>query len=115
MWNLKKFEEVYSRYQSSGLSVKDFCQNESMHVSRFFYWQRKLKAHNQELNQSSGFVPLLLHSSGSRAKSSVDLPSVSHPSEEDGVCELVYPNGVKLRIPLDTDIRKLEQLILLCR
>lgn len=115
MWNLKKFEEVYSRYLSSGLRVKDFCQNECLHVSRFFYWQRKLKEYQREHKESSGFVPLLFHQSGNPLKSSIDFQSFPHTSKAEDVCELVYPNGVKLRIPLDTDIRKVEQLILLCR
>ncbi len=28
MWNLKEFESIYSRYESSGLKVHDFCTNE---------------------------------------------------------------------------------------
>ncbi|RNC64443.1 hypothetical protein [Proteiniphilum sp. X52] len=43
MWNQKQFEEVYARYQSSGLRVKDFCRNERIVTSKFFYWQRKLR------------------------------------------------------------------------
>lgn len=116
MWNLKEFEVVYSHYKSSGLRVKDFCHNECISLSRFFYWQKKLKSYGRELPSPSGFVPLMLNSSGSPAKSPSDYSDVPyHQSKTESVCEVVYPNGIKLRLPLDTDIRQLEQLILLFR
>ena len=42
MWTLKQFELVYDRFQSSGLPVKDFCQNECILESKFYYWKKKL-------------------------------------------------------------------------
>jgi hypothetical protein len=115
MWNLRKFEEVYSRYQSSGLGVKDFCRNECIHVSRFFYWQKKFKYHHRDKELTSDFVPLPFHPPGTVVKDSISFHSGTHRARVEESFELVYPNGVKLRLPLDTDIQKLEQLILLCR
>lgn len=116
MWNLKEFEVVYSRYQSSNLRVKDFCHNECISLSRFFYWQKKFKEDRKELERPSGFVPLVLSPSGSPAKRSSDYSQATcHPSKGESTCEVVYPNGVRLRLPLDVDIKQLEQFILLCR
>ncbi|MDD4114972.1 MAG: hypothetical protein PHG27_05155 [Massilibacteroides sp.] len=116
MWNLKEFEVVYSRYQSSHLRVKDFCRNECISLSRFFYWQKKLKQDRKELEQPSGFIPLLLNSSGSSVKHSPDYPHLSNSrSGAEAICELIYPNGVRLRLLQGTDIRELEQLIHLYR
>ena len=56
MWSIKSFKEVYKRFQSSGLSVKDICHND--------------------------------------------------------VFEIVYPNGVKLRVPVGADLTPLRTLIL---
>lgn len=42
MLTLLKFQEIYSRFQSSGLRVHDFCQNEGLYESKFYYWQKKL-------------------------------------------------------------------------
>jgi len=116
MWNLKEFEVVYSRYRASSLCVKDFCRNEYISLSRFFYWQKKLKHYRKELERPSGFVPLGLNTSSSPTKHSPDYPHLSDSHPVNGaICEVIYPNGVRLRLPRDTDIRELEQLIHLYR
>ena len=81
MWNLKSFEAVYIRYQSSGLRVKDFCRNECISVSRFFYWQKKFRQHHRELEQSSGFVPLVFNPSSLAAKVPIDILSGHHQAK----------------------------------
>jgi len=98
--------------------VKDFCLNECIREPRFFYWQKQLRHHRREQReqeQASGFVPLVFNTSGTPAKAPVTVSSGHHQVKTDTGCELVYPNGVKLRFPLETDIRKIEQLILLFR
>jgi hypothetical protein len=35
MWTIQQFKLVYDRFQSSGLSVKDFCENECILQSKF--------------------------------------------------------------------------------
>ncbi|WP_422850640.1 IS66 family insertion sequence element accessory protein TnpA [Bacteroides stercoris] len=37
----EKFLALYKRQQSSGLIIKDFCDNESYPVSCFHYWKKK--------------------------------------------------------------------------
>lgn len=112
MWNLKEFESIYSRYQSSGLRVKDFCCNECISLSRFFYWQKKLKQAQKELERPYGFVPLVLNSTGSSGKCSPDYSHLSDsPPVSGNICEIIYPNGVRLRLPLGRDIREIERLI----
>lgn len=59
MWTLKQFEDIYDRFQSSGLRVKDFCQNECILESKFYYWQRKLREYNNRKEQPSDFVPII--------------------------------------------------------
>lgn len=48
MLNLKRFESLYDRFKSSGLRVRDFCINECVSESKFYYWQRKLKEQERE-------------------------------------------------------------------
>jgi hypothetical protein len=59
MWTLKQFETIFDRYHSSGLSLKDFCQNECILESKFFYWQRKLREYNKRKEQPSDFVQIV--------------------------------------------------------
>ena len=37
----EEFLAIYERQRSSGLSIKDFCDNESYPASNFHYWKRK--------------------------------------------------------------------------
>ena len=117
MWTLKQFELVYDRFQSSGLPVNDFCQNECILESKFYYWKKKLIEHNQHREQSSDFVPIVFSGLNPQlpAKRKVQQkPTLEHadPAASD-VFEIVYPNGVKLRVPIGADITQLRSLILL--
>lgn len=117
MWTLKYFEEVYDRFQSNGLSVKDFCHNECILESKFYYWKRKLREHNQPKKQQSGFVPIVFSGSNPRLQAIKTVqqnpnPEHMHPSDEN-IFEIIYPNGVKLRVPVGADLAHLRALILL--
>jgi len=115
MWNKKEFESVYDRYESSGLSVKDFCINEGIYTSKFYYWQKKLRDQQQESEYPSGFVPIVFNTPQRPINKSMcegkSLPE-NHLISGD-VIEIVYPNGVLVRIPSQTDLKHLESLILL--
>lgn len=104
-----QFEEVYNRFKESGLSVRDFCNNEGFTESRFYYWQKKLNS----VNKSSGLIPLLIDKSASA-------PAVNHAHckvqscrqpDNDFVVELAYLNGATLRIKGNVDPSLLRTLI----
>ncbi len=115
MWNQKEFESVYCRYKQSGLLVKEFCANEGIYASRFYYWQKKLRDQQQEADQPSGFVPIIFN----KPKTPINNTNYGGKplSEKQQVCgdtiEIVYPNGVIVRISPTADIKQLQSLILL--
>ena len=63
MWSIQQFKLVYDRFLSSGLSVTDFCANECILQSKFYYWKKKLHEHNQLREKSSDFVPIVFSDS----------------------------------------------------
>ena len=115
MWNQKEFESVYNRYKQSGLPVKDFCINEGIYQSRFYYWQKKLKDQQQEADQPSGFVPIIFNKPQTPINNTIyggkTLREKLQPCGD--VIEIVYPNGVTVRISCTADIKQLQSLILL--
>lgn len=115
MWNQKKFESVYDRYKLSGLSVKDFCINEGIYESKFFYWQKKLRDQQQESTISSSFIPIVLNSAQTPINSTTDEnnPLIVKDSSCGSAIEIVYPNDVIVRLPQGTDIKELQSLIFL--
>jgi len=114
MLTLLKFQEIYSRFQSSGLRVRDFCQNEGLHESKFYYWQKKLHSSSSE---RSDFIPLVFNRPASLPVPSRDLPpmppSSLSPTASYYPCEIVYPCGTVLRLSAATDIELLRKLLLL--
>lgn len=114
MLTLLQFQEIYSRFQSSGLRVRDFCQNEGLHESKFYYWQKKLHSSSSE---KSDFIPLVFNRSTPLPVPNRDLVPAAPSSFSPGIscypCEIVYPGGTVLRLSATTDIELLRKLLLL--
>jgi hypothetical protein len=107
-----KFLDLYGRHQESGLTVRDFCSNEGIAASTFYYWHKKIKKNNTVRD----FIPLLVGPPQPATPQSYDKSHVPiHDSRniEDALLELVYPNGTKLRIKQDLDIAHLRTLVCL--
>ena len=111
-----KFQELIRLQQTSGLTVKDFCSNEGIAYSTFYYWRKKLQGNRGK----SDFIPLVVKSSGSTVpegyiRNSRDQDFQPGQMTEDQLfLELVYPNGTLLRIKNDLDLAHLRALIHLC-
>ena len=107
-----KFLDLYRRQQESGLTVRDFCSNEGIAASTFYYWQKKVKKNDTVRD----FIPLLVDppqpvTPQSYVKSHA--PVHDNKNIEDALLELVYPNGTKLRIRQDLDLGHLRTLVCL--
>jgi len=104
-----KFIALFNRQQESGLNVKDFCSNEGVTESTFYYWRKKL----QGPAPSKGFIPLVVKPSQSIEKK-YSKDHQPQPQTDDILLELVYPNGTTLRVKKDLDLSHLRALINLC-
>ena len=113
MLNQKQFEEIYARYQSSGLRVKDFCRNECIAPSKFFYWQRKLRNQQEQSGESAGFVPIIFtsHEPQLQGRLLSRQPAATQTAAAGDVYEIVYPGGVILRVPPGINLVQLQSLI----
>lgn len=117
MWTLQQFEDIFDRYQASGLRIKEFCRNESIVESKFYYWQKRLQEHNYRTGRESGFIPIVFSGSNPSPTSKEVVPHQPVPEHVDptmgNTIEIVYPNGVTVRVPVGTDTTQLHSLILL--
>lgn len=110
-----RFSELIKLQKSSGLTVREFCSNEGIAPSTFYYWHKKLKGDRGRKD----FIPLHLKSpksslaQGYTGKDShLDYQSVHLPDDNDNVfLELIYPNGTLLRIKKELDFAHLRALI----
>jgi hypothetical protein len=120
MLSESKFLELYRRQQETGLTVKDFCSNEGIAESTFYYWRKKLRKKSVAQN----FIPLVVKSSQSLSArtyvkshppvlESGEMPARPTGGNDDVLLEVVYPNGTKLRIKKDIDLTHLRALVCL--
>lgn len=114
MMQASQFQEIYTRYLSSGLTVKSFCQNEGILESRFYYWQRRIK---HLLPGGGVFIPVVMDSPspfpgeerGGESTSAVTGASRSSISS----CQIRFPNGVSLGLKGALDWELIRNLLLL--
>lgn len=100
--NSHAFERLYKEYQESGLSVHDFCSNQDIVVSTFYYWQRKFRASCESPKE---FVPLII-------EKSPECISTHTPKETFNFgLEFIFPNGTKLVLPKNIDPTMLKTIV----
>ncbi|NJO67907.1 MAG: IS66 family insertion sequence element accessory protein TnpB [Bacteroidetes bacterium] len=94
--NLEQQEKMFSLIKSckeSGMTNKDFCQQNNIGQAMFYYWQKKMQESKQAL--PTGFIPV----------------KVKNESSFTNPIEILYPNGVKLRLAQGTDLSVVRVLI----
>lgn len=87
----EEFLTVYERQQSSGWTIRDFCENESYSASCFHYWKKKFGLshaytnHPKKVSEDT-FIPLHFSHSG------------KHPSAPNTDVIIELPSGIKIRL-----------------
>lgn len=119
---------LMEKYYASGELPSTFYRREGLSESQFYTWRQKyLRDHPslakklcmavKQAGTSARKSPIKSSSAAAPADGSggfiqVDVPSVSPPPVNvEGVYELCYPNGVKLRVPATTTADRLSALI----
>ena len=116
MLNEKKFSEIYQYFLESGLTIRNFCSNQHLNEAKFYYWQRRLK---NVLPPKMGFVPVVFEKNqflqpSAKPVSMQSQPMVSSPGYNKTIaCEIIYPNGVLLKLNGGADLETLHSLLLL--
>jgi hypothetical protein len=75
-WMFEKIEQ----WKESGITQKQFCQEQEIALSNFFYWQKKYR---KQLQSAPGFIPIAVH---------------GHTKDSASI-EIIYPNGVRIQLP----------------
>ena len=74
-----EWREIVNRFESSGLSQREFSEREGLIKSRLSYWVGKFKKSDSE-------------------PSFVELPSVKPGAFESSMMEFTFPSGLILKI-----------------
>ena len=92
----EEMRKVYSDWQRSGLSKKDYCRVKNLPISTFHYWAKKFRS-AEAIRAGHDFIEL-------------DLPQ---PQEVPLMpkLEVEYPSGVKLRFYREVEANWLKTLL----
>jgi hypothetical protein len=107
MSNISKFTRLISQQKESGLSVKMFCVNEGIAESTFYYWQKRIR---NEVGEKR-FIPLVVNTAGTNLQKLAQTETYHPQRYSDNQFEIIYPNGIILRIKADQDLAGLRALI----
>lgn len=83
MHQREQMEIEIQKWRESGLRKKEYCKQQGITISAFGYWITRI---NQ--SKGKGFVSL-----------------ISAPRPETSCIEVIYPNGVRLKVPA-SDLKK---------
>jgi transposase-like protein len=108
---LTTFKRLFQEYQESGLNIKDFCANQCLAPSTFYYWRNKLEETSQ--NRPENFVPLVFDPNQQALDNQTNQPSMKgvHTSGNNAPIEFVFPNGTKMVLRDNVDMRLLKAIV----
>lgn len=109
--SITEFKIIFEEWKSSGLSVHDYCLNTGFTECKFYYWKKKLQENAKP--KANDFIPVQLNQHGNKLKFSPPVENNKFLKEQgkEAICELVYPNGVLLRIDSGMTLDILKALI----
>jgi hypothetical protein len=102
------FQDLLKRQKESGLTVRDFCANEGIIPSTFYYWLKKWKAKEA---QPKMFIPLFTGTEQLTALKKNHYIHARSGSDTPVLLELVFPNGTVLKVRSQMDLPLLQKLV----
>ncbi len=96
---LTEVAAMIERRQSSGLTVRAFCEAENLNLATYYYWHQRLRFKENE--ETPMLVPI-----------SIEKPMQHSESNRESL-ELTYPNGVRISVPRNSEMNLIRELILI--
>ena len=92
------WRELIEKWQTSDLTQKEFCGQQSIAYSGFHYWFKKFREEKSLPNSDSGFIPVKVTS------------SVSKNNRRSSI-ELVMPDGRRVNFHEGVEVEFLRALL----
>lgn len=106
------FRPKYQAFLESNMSARAFCGQIGMNESHFYYWQAKNR--KEAVHQNGEFLPVSINNHAGKVVltggQGMGAMKMTHP-----VCEIIFPNGVTVRLSGEISAQTLGQLIMIGR
>ena len=113
--SIEQFRVYYNEWKESNQSIREYCKANGFTESQFYYWKKKIEQSNMPI--TSKFVPIQMNQVGNGklqiTGTQPNIISDKKPVSSDEFCEIVYGNGVTLRLKSNISIEMLKTLITL--
>lgn len=112
METIDTFRPKYQAFLESNMSARAFCGQIGMNESHFYYWQAKIR--KEASRQNGEFLPVSINNHAGKValtgRQGTGTIKIAHP-----VCEIVFPNGVNVRLSGEVSAQTLGQPITIGR
>lgn len=113
--SIEEFRVFYNEWKESNQNIREYCKANGFNESQFYYWKKKIEKSSQPV--SGKFVPIQMNQVGNdKIQITGTQPNIipdKKPVSSDDFCEIVYRNGVTLRLKSNISIEMLKTLITL--
>ena len=113
--SIEQFRVYYNDWKESNQSIREYCNANGFNESQFYYWKKKIEKSNQPV--LGKFVPIHMNQVGNdKIQITGSQPNIIPNKKSvvsDEFCEIVYRNGVILRLKSNISIEMLKTLITL--
>ncbi len=108
----RQWRDVLRRQKQSGLSIRGFCQRESLSEARFHWWRRELARRTSVAGHGQVKSSRQRPASAARRSAAVTLvPLEVGLVLANAAIEIVLPSGVLLRMQRGTDTQLLRDVL----
>lgn len=112
METIDTFRPKYQSFLKINMSARAFCGQIGINESYFYYWQAKIR--KEASRQNGEFLPVSINNHAGKVVltggQGTGTMKMAHP-----VCEIVFPNGVTVRLSGEISAQTLGQLITIGR
>ena len=112
METIDTFRPTYQAFLESNMSARAFFRQIGMNESHFYYWHAKIR--KEAVYRNGEFLPVSINNHAGKVVltggQGTGTMKMAHP-----VCEIVFPNGVTVRLSGEVFAQTLVQLITIGR
>jgi len=106
------WQMVFETFQTSGLTVKQFCKNEGIAEWSFYHWRRKLRQLTDSKPANASTENLQVKESTPIAKR---FQQIAQLSSNDKELKIEFPAGIHLHVHRHCDRQLLRETIAILR